>query len=1170
MTTAKKSRMLEIIFLTIIICLISLPAYAKYSGGTGEPNDPYQIATAEDLIALGNEPNDYDRHFILTADIDLAGYVFDKAVIAPDMNDVADQWGRYFLDGTPFSGVFDGNGHIISHLTIRGVGYLGLFGQLGQWYTTDDEVKNLKILDFNIVATGSYIGGLIGQNYGTVTDCYSNGVVSGNNDTGGLVGYNSGDIMMCYSDGIVSGDDDIGGLVGYNNGTLTQCYSNCVVSGNNDTGGLVGYNRGTMTQCYSDSTVGDDRNVGGLVGYNSGDIMMCYSDGTVSGDDDIGGLVGYNNGTLTQCYSTGTVSGTSAVGGLVGGNSIGGSSVTNCFWDTQASGQLNSAGGVGLTTVQMKDKSIFMAYDWDFVGQSDGPSDIWAVPIGGCYPILWWQLSPLPELPIFSGGTGYPYDPYLISTAEKLNSIGYNPRLMESHFKLIADVNLAGMYFYTIGNKAQGYEGVFDGNNHEISNFIYGSNGVDNIGLFGYVFGGSINNLGLIDPKINAGTGNCVGSLVGFIEEGSIISCYSSFSSVIGTGQYIGGLVGYNSYSSTVTHCYSTGAVDGNRFVGGLVGYNINGSVMQCYSTSLVDGTSSVGGLAGGNSGTIIQCYSTGVVDGTSDVGGLVGSNSGGFRSIGNVTHCYSTGIVTGDQYVGGLVGGNGVTIIQCYSTTSVDGNDSIGGLVGFNGGYIYNVIPCFWDMQTSGAIYGVGNTNPDPNGVIGKTTAEMQAKSTFTDVGWDFVSETANGTDDIWRILEGFDYPGFTWVLKASSPYPINGTFDMVKMLTLKWSVGAKVSEHDVYFGDDKTAITNATNETPEIYCGRFPMEITKYDPGILEWGKTYFWRVDEVNETDPNSPWKGDIWTFTITDCVKSPEPADGADDVVRLTILSWLPTEPNLQYDVYFGDDEETIDNATQETPGVYFGRQLSEFTFYNPGILESNKTYYWRIDAIEQDNPMNPWKGKVWSFTTSDFFLLVDVIDDFEIYNDTENPIYGSWEDGWYQDVNNPGNSTGSLVGNWDPPYAEHRIVRSDYQSMPIYYYNDGNSPYTNGSSLYYSEAECTWDITQDWTIDEADTLTLYFRGELYNSPEPLYVGIEDNEGHIAFVVHPNSDAVLAAEWQKWHINLGEVRSAGVNVSAVKKMYIGVGDRDNPKPGGTGKIYIDDIRLTKRMQ
>ena len=122
MTSERISRVWGTILLTITIFSLSLPAYDKYSGGTGEPNNPYQIATAEDLMLLGESPEDYDKHFILTADIDLdpnlpGRKVFDEAVIAP-------------TEKTAFTGVFDGNGHIVSCLTIMGKSGLGLFGVL--------------------------------------------------------------------------------------------------------------------------------------------------------------------------------------------------------------------------------------------------------------------------------------------------------------------------------------------------------------------------------------------------------------------------------------------------------------------------------------------------------------------------------------------------------------------------------------------------------------------------------------------------------------------------------------------------------------------------------------------------------------------------------------------------------------------------------------------------------------------------------------------------------------------------------------------------------------------------------------------------------------------------------------------------------------------------------
>jgi hypothetical protein len=144
-------------------------AQRKYSGGTGDLNDPYQIATAEDLMLLGERPEDYDKHFILTADINLdpklpGRKVFDKAVIAPD----TDPNDNYFeFQGTPFTGGFDGNTHTISHLTITGGSYLGLFAQLA-W---EAKVKNLGLVDANIAGSGNYVGGLAGEECACDTGC---------------------------------------------------------------------------------------------------------------------------------------------------------------------------------------------------------------------------------------------------------------------------------------------------------------------------------------------------------------------------------------------------------------------------------------------------------------------------------------------------------------------------------------------------------------------------------------------------------------------------------------------------------------------------------------------------------------------------------------------------------------------------------------------------------------------------------------------------------------------------------------------------------------------------------------------------------------------------------------------------------------------------------------
>jgi hypothetical protein len=521
-------------------------AQRKYGGGSGTAEDPYQIATLADLIALGETPSDYDKHFVLTADIDLdpslpGRKVFDKAVVAPDVNDM-NPW----FDGTPFNGVFDGNGHTISHLTIVGKDFVGLFGRL----ESRAEVRYLGVVNVNVVGSSSSVAGLVGDNYyGTVTHCFSTGRVSGEGGVGGLVGRNS-------------------------------------------------------------------------------------------------------VGTVGQCYSTGAVSGTFFVGGLAG---LSGGDVTACFWDTQTSGQTKSVYGTGKTTAQMHDPQTFMAAAWDFVGKADGGSDIWAEPKDAGYPILWWQLSPWPTLPTFSGGTGEPNDPYRISTAKDLNSIGYNPRLMQCHFKLVADLDLTGVPFSPIGWVSSPYGGVFDGLGHAISHLTI--KGVDCVGPFGQLApGGQVRNLGILDVN------------------------------VVASGWDVGGLVGHN--DGRVTECYSNGTVAGKEWVGGLVGANY-GTVTQCYSTSAVTGGP---GLVGANWGTVAQCYSTGAVTGHA-------------------------------------------------------------GLVGYNGG---SVTQCFWDTQTSGQTWSGDGT--------GKTTAQMQTAKTFLDAGWDFVGESQKGTEDIWAICEGVDYPHLAW----------------------------------------------------------------------------------------------------------------------------------------------------------------------------------------------------------------------------------------------------------------------------------------------------------------------------------------------------------------------------------------------------------------------
>jgi len=296
-------------------------------------------------------------------------------------------------------------------------------------------------------------------------------------------------------------------------------------------------------------------------------------------------------------------------------------------------------------------------------------------------------------------------------------------------------------------------------------------------------------------------------------------------------------------------------------------------------------------------------------------------------------------------------------------------------------------------------------------------------------------------------------------------------------------------------------------------------------------------------------------------------APYPANTSVNVPQASVLHWNSGESATHHDVYFGESAQAVADADATTTGIYRNRQTADATTYDPGTLEWGKTYYWRIDEVNAAGADSPWRGSVWSFTTANFL----VIDDFESYtNDLTNRLFQTWLDGYgYTEPQNvAGNGTGAVVGHdiWTvgSPYyggsiAETHIVHGGTQSMPMDY-NNVNSP-------NYSETERTWTAPENWTVDGMNTLVLYVRGLAVNSPAPLYVAVQDKSNHIAVVTHPDAAVLTATQWVEWKIPLTVLSNGGVSVTAIKKMYIGVGDRNTPKAGGAGSLYIDDIRVIK---
>ena len=168
----------------------------------------------------------------------------------------------------------------------------------------------------------------------------------------------------------------------------------------------------------------------------------------------------------------------------------------------------------------------------------------------------------------YGGGTGEPNNPYLISTPAQMNAIGADSNDWDKHFKLMADIDLSGYTgtsFFIIGiYRYNPFTGVFDGNGHTISNFNYTTPETYYIGLFGYVGGVSaeVKNLGLVNPNVDAATGQAVGLLVGFLSGGTVSNCYVEGGSVSGD-ESVGGLVG-SRISGLITDCHSTASDSGD------------------------------------------------------------------------------------------------------------------------------------------------------------------------------------------------------------------------------------------------------------------------------------------------------------------------------------------------------------------------------------------------------------------------------------------------------------------------------------------------------------------------------------------------------------------------------------------------------------------------------
>ncbi|MHC4117432.1 MAG: LamG-like jellyroll fold domain-containing protein [Planctomycetota bacterium] len=266
-----------------------------------------------------------------------------------------------------------------------------------------------------------------------------------------------------------------------------------------------------------------------------------------------------------------------------------------------------------------------------------------------------------------------------------------------------------------------------------------------------------------------------------------------------------------------------------------------------------------------------------------------------------------------------------------------IDGQEAAsdeGGMVSGNSGFPFNI----------GAY--VFNENPDP--LLGEI-------------------------DDVWVVGRALDKEEIQILMGgaaaypyASGPSPADGAVHPQTWVTLGWRAGDFAVSHDVYLGtsyddvNDGAGDTFQGNKTDLMLIAGFAG--FPFPDGLVP-GTTYYWRVDEINDAEPNSPWKGDVWSFWVPPKeAYAPSPGDGSMFVDTSAALTWTPGFKAGLHQVYFGDNLADVEAGTG---GTYKGPVTS--ASYDPGTLELDKTYYWRVDTTGGD--FGQVTGNVWSFRTT---------------------------------------------------------------------------------------------------------------------------------------------------------------------------------------------------------
>ena len=328
--------------------------------------------------------------------------------------------------------------------------------------------------------------------------------------------------------------------------------------------------------------------------------------------------------------------------------------------------------------------------------------------------------------------------------------------------------------------------------------------------------------------------------------------------------------------------------------------------------------------------------------------GNVVASNSGG-----------------GHDFIFGVDGGNLLVEADSARTSPPAINDDEWHFIAYvrDGSTAY--------AYTDGELVGTETPSGDPAGQTRWSIGQEWDSSDSSDPSDEYqgvvddvhIFNHALSDGEILGVMIGSGFP------LASSPVPEDGAVCEDTWASLNWRAGAFAVSHDVYMSDNFDDVNAGAagaflgNQAFDFVTVGFPG--FPFPDGLVP-GTTYYWRVDEVNEADPNSPWIGDVWSFSVpSKAAYAPFPRDRSKGVAPDVTLSWTPGFGAKLHTVYFGDDLDTVSNATGGAP--------MGTTTYDPGTLEKDKLYYWRVDEF---NPPETIKGEVWSFRTRPDIVITD--------------------------------------------------------------------------------------------------------------------------------------------------------------------------------------------------